>query len=434
MKGLPSKTKGTVQLTETEHLQLDTLYVRDGAWTPQEAAAAIGQNRTTELIQQGVLGRCDTDMGPMLLLLAPGRLAVFGTSGNAQSLSRQIDRAYLRRCLEQLGWRQTEPGETKANLWQYDTTGRMVEVETQRGLALVSGSLRYGGIGRRHVAHIASRLKSTALFHNFDVILLTPHPRKAHRRAVSEAAFMILKTVMPVNPDFANVRRIKQLPGRPVIRANIPYLAGESWMEDPSLSGLPDLTKRILQMPRTDRIDQALRSIECDGVLSNGQLKRYYGLDLGDITSRPYIETIVRPTHSDFRTEANVTFVLSNRKTARLDDTSLGHRAGTSEMRHQMGVSSEPRSWKAEQREALRFEEPDAYYYGEDGQIHAIEFDTGTYTANVIDDKLSTFSERGFTGVLWGVTSVRRQANLTDKIRDRLSGDVLLCPWWRTEK
>ena len=113
-------------LTDVEIEKLDTLYVSDGAWTPQEACAAFGTQRTEELEHLGVLGRCDTDMGPMYLLLAKGRVKVFGTSGNAQSLARQIDRAYVRLSLKKLNWTENIPDETLENLCQYDTTNRMV--------------------------------------------------------------------------------------------------------------------------------------------------------------------------------------------------------------------------------------------------------------------------------------------------------------------
>lgn len=434
MKSASSPQPAPLVLTEHEKQQLDDLYVEAGAWTPQEAQAALGINRTTELIQRGYLGRCDTDMGPMLLLLAPGRLAIYNLTGKAQSLQRQIDRAYIRRSLKALGWRQTTPGKTVKNLTQYDTTDRMVEVETEHGLVLVTGTIHNGGVGRQQVTNIARRLRSSAVYHQFDVVLLTPNPRKAHQKAAQESAFMVMKTLLPENPGYPDVKRVKTLPGRAIPRDDIPFLAGESWKQDERLIALPDLTKRILRMNRSDRIDHALMSIDCDGVMTTAQLSRYYGLDLGDITDRPYIQSIVRPTHNDFRNEANVTFIATSKLIAKLDDKTLGHRAGTGEMRHLMSVSPGPRNWKAEHRESLRFEEPDAYYYDDEGQIHAIEFDTGTYTANVIDDKLTIFTDRGFKGIHWGVTSAKRQLNVTEKIRDRLGSDVLICPWWEPKR
>jgi len=239
---------------------------------------------------------------------------------------------------------------------------------------------------------------------------------------------MVMKTILPRNEKFPTVWRVKELPARAMARNNIPFLAGESWKGDKRLTDLSDLTKRILQMKRSDRIDHALTSLGCDGVMTTAQLGKYYGLDIGDITERPYIQSIVRPTHSDYRNEVDVTFIATSKVIARLDDNTFGHRAGTGEMRHLMGVSSDPRSWKSEHRDLMRFEEPDAYYYDDEGQIHAIEFDTGTYTANVIDDKLTIFTDRGFTEIHWGVTSPRRQLNLTEKMPNRSGTDVLICP------
>jgi hypothetical protein len=126
MKSTPMMKTPTLILTTSERDHLDSLHINDGAWTPQEAAAKLAKTRTSELIERGYLGRSDTDTRPMLLL-APGRTAVFGTSRKAQSLSRHIDRASVRRCLLDLGWIQTKPGETAENFWQYDTTGRTIK-------------------------------------------------------------------------------------------------------------------------------------------------------------------------------------------------------------------------------------------------------------------------------------------------------------------
>jgi len=174
MKPIANPLLSPVILTGPEQQHLDPLYVDAGAWNPQEAHAALGVDRTTELIQRGYLGRCDTDMGPMLLLMAPGRLAIYSLSGNAQSLQRQIDRAYSRLSLKELGWRQTMPGETAKNLTQYDATNRMIEVETKQGLALVTGTVHNGGVSRQQVTNIARRLRSSAVYRGFDVIVLTP--------------------------------------------------------------------------------------------------------------------------------------------------------------------------------------------------------------------------------------------------------------------
>lgn len=422
-----------IAMTDEEIQMLDRLYVYDGAWTPQETYAAFGTYRTEEFEELKVIQRCDTDMGPLYLLLAAGRVEVFGTSANAQSLARQIDRAYIRLSLKQLGWRQTVAGETVENLWQYDTTKHLLEVQTTYGLALVGGSIRNGGLTRQGIDDIANRLRSMAVFKNFEVILLTPNPKRGRKKALSEAAFLTLKTFIPDNPGFTDVKRIKTLPAIPKKKDNTPYLSGESWKKDRALMALPDLTKQILQMKRKERIDHALTSLECDGTLTDGQLARYYGLEIEDLTDRPYVRTIVRPTHMDFRNEAGVTFVTANRNIARLDDNALGHRAGTAEMRHLMSVAADAKSWRAEHRDSLRFEEPDAYYYDEHGQMRAIEFDTGSYSSNVIDDKLTTFTDRGFTGIYWGVTMPRRQFNLTEKIRDRLESDILICRWWKND-
>ena len=427
----PQGTKSTLPLTRKEQTALDALYVTAGAWTPREAHEQLGSNRTTELLEAKHLGRFDTEMGPMLVLLTSGRLAVFGVSNQAQSLHVQLDRAYLRLSLKALGWTRLSEQTSQRHLTQYDPTGSLLEVQTDHGPVLLAGSMRSGGYSRQQLERLTLRLKSMALKHRFDVVVLTPHPRKGRDYAQKQSAFLVLKTILPRDPDFPEVTRVKRLPTKGRLRDDEPYLAGQAWKHEPKYAALPDLTREILQQRRRDRIDWALRSLDCDGALSDAQLQKYYGLDLDDLSDRPYIETIMRPIHGESATEIQTRFVVAGAKFSRMDESKLGHRVGTSEIRHQLGLPPEQERWRAERRESRRFEEPDAHYFDTHGLIHAIEFDTGTYTLNVIDDKLTTFRDRGFEGTIWGVTGARRQQNLTQKIGPRLERAVLLCEWWK---
>ncbi|MFK7604209.1 hypothetical protein ACI3L1_18595 [Deinococcus sp. SM5_A1] len=80
---------------------LDNFY---GAWSHQEAAAALGESRLAVLLAERILGMQNTEMGRMYQLMARGRMSVFGTADEARSLVAQLDRAYMRLSMMQLGW------------------------------------------------------------------------------------------------------------------------------------------------------------------------------------------------------------------------------------------------------------------------------------------------------------------------------------------
>ncbi|MFC3861889.1 hypothetical protein ACFOPQ_14065 [Deinococcus antarcticus] len=83
---------------------LHQLYYTDGAWTEKETVHYLTLDYANTLIEEGVLGVQDTDMGRMVQLLARGRASIYHTVDNAASLSAQLDQAYLRLCIKQKGW------------------------------------------------------------------------------------------------------------------------------------------------------------------------------------------------------------------------------------------------------------------------------------------------------------------------------------------
>jgi len=419
-----------VALTTTETKALIALYNIQGAWTHDEAVAAFG-DRLQFALDQHVLGTMDTLMGTMYVVLGHGRLAAFHTASDAESLQVQLTKAYVRLSLAQLGWRVMTDTEPSRQLKQYDKDGPMLHVKADFGECLLTGHMRGGGYSRQALESLTARFKSTALFRNFDIVVLTPSPTRGRDFAETQRSFLKLVTVLPkslVNGEAAT--RVKVVPALPnVERDDRPYL-GTAYLEDPLFQALPDITKKVLALSRSDRIGEARKALECDAAISSVQLKRYFGLSVTDLEGVPYVETIIRPAKGMMANEVQATFLTSTRQIANGDDASLAHRCGAAQVRYMLGVTSDPDVWQAEVRGHLSYENPDAVYTPQQGQRIAIEFDAGQYNAKDIRRKLDTFQDRGFAGTIWAVTSSVRRRNLTRKIGARLAHDVMLANWW----
>ncbi|THF70864.1 hypothetical protein E7T06_05840 [Deinococcus sp. Arct2-2] len=136
--------------------------------------------------------------------------------------------------------------------------------------------------------------------------------------------------------------------------------------------------------------------------LGTGYLRRFYALtpeDLQDIYRR---ETLLRTAPSQRTSETKVEFLTLIKRLSHLDDHRLAHRCGTGRMRHLLDIAPNTDVWKAEHRGTLRYEEPDAVIFEQEGAERAIEFDNGTYAMWVVGKKISTFQDRGFTEIIWG--------------------------------
>lgn len=426
----PGPQKVILPITQAEQVLLDQLYRIDGAWTIQEGLSALGADRLRAMIDHQYLGVTPTAMGHMLLLLARGRIATYGGSSDAASLNRQINRAYFRLALETLGWRPPQPGEPVRNLETYDPTGRFREINTEYGLALVAGKLTADGYSTEYIRRLASRLRSTALYENFYVIILTPHGRKGRVHAEQHGAFLKVIRVLPEYPTpeafrpGVEARSVTPTPPDPA-------LVGSHWKEFPQLRGLPSRVLEVLQLPRDERIEQAMLSIECDGVMSAAQLRTYYALTPEDLKAIHRIQTILRTTPSQRTSEVQVEFLTLSRRLARQEMHRLAHRCGTGRIRHLVDVRPDPAAYKAEYRGTLRVEEPDAVIFRSDGREIAVEFDNGTYSSATIEKKLGAFQDRDFHEVIWGVSNPLRQRNLTRKIGGQLKREILLAEWWK---
>jgi len=283
-----------VAITPGEKDALDILYYQQGAWTHDEAVAAFGDQLQFALDHK-VLGTLDTLMGTMYIVLGHGRLATFGTASRADSLQVQISKGYLRLSLAQLGWRVISDTEPSRQLKKFDKTGTMLHVKADFGECLLTGHLRSGGYSRQALEWLTTRFKSTALYERFYVVVLTPSPTRGKEYAEKQRSFLKLVTVLPkstINGEAAT--RVKVVPASADLELDDgPYL-GSAHLEDPRFQTLPDITKKVLRMGRSDRIGEARRALECDAAMSAAQLKRYFGLKVTDLEGVPYVDTIIR--------------------------------------------------------------------------------------------------------------------------------------------
>ncbi len=422
--------RALLDLSTSEIHLLDQLYRFDGAWTMEEGLKAFGERTLTQLLQVGALGITPTSMGEMLLLLAHGRIMAYGVSGGAISLETQINRAYLRLSLTKLNCHMPQQGDATRHLQQHDASKQFREIVTPYGHALVAAKLTGDGYSSKHMLRVARRLRSSALAENFFVIILTPNQRKGQAYAAQHGAFFKVVCVLPQFKTPALSRPLtKVIPQSPTPPG--PHLSGEAWKADPQCLALPRIIQSVLQCPRDERIEQAMLSLECDGVMSAAQLKSFYALTPADLHGLYRRETLLRTTPSQRTSETRVEFITLSKRVSRLDDHRLAHRCGTGRMRHLMDIAPNTERWKAEHRGTLRYEEPDAVIFEQEGQERAIEFDNGTYSMSVVGKKLSAFQDRGFAETVWGVSNPLRKRSMTREIGDQLRREILLAEWWK---
>lgn len=73
---------------------------------------------------------------------------------------------------------------------------------------------------------------------------------------------------------------------------------------------------------------------------------------------------------------------------------------------------------------------PDAKWIDENGQAWAVEFDPGNYIYSTIEDKLQSFRDQDYAGVIYSVTSPVRQRNIYKRFEKQLGRAPLLVQWW----
>lgn len=172
-----------------------------------------------------------------------------------------------------------------------------------------------------------------------------------------------------------------------------------------------------------------LDSLQVDRVYSYGQITRHFGLRPELLPSSDgfhHFQMVIKPASKVKGNERLVQFVTHKKKMElRLLPYQIMHYCGAAEMRLQLGAAVE--HWANDAGAAGKSEQPDALWHHPERGTLAIEFDTGSYTKNLIDHKIIAFE--AFAGTIWGVTTLYRKRRLTLKWA-RKNVQVIYVPWW----
>lgn len=370
-----------------------------GSWPHDQAVHSFGEQRFQSLMAGRYLIPVQTEIGRLTLLLARGRVAAFGVCDKPEAFSVQIDRAYKRIALHHLKW----PVMSDQSLCQHDRTGQMIAAYTSYGPSLVYAALGSGrGISLEAMNRLVKRHNSSALYHGYEVVIITPSGRRGQKLGAKHPSWLHVVHCLPKVGEGGRLSIQGSVEGQR--RGSI---------------HLPD---------RDQRVQAALSDLAVDTVLSRRQLERHYGLYPTDLPGVPFVETLVRPVHSRYGLEVPNRIYVADKRMAYLHDHVLTHRAGVAEMRRQLGVPADSDQWEVEAKGRLDYEEPDAVWRSPYGDV-AVEYDVGTYTMRVVDKKVGTFKDRDFRGVVWGAASPQRAARLT-RVLEPQGVQVLTTQWW----
>lgn len=408
---------------------LDNFY---GAWSRQEAAAALGESRLAVLISERVLGMQNTKMGRMYQLLARGRMSVFGTAKQARSFVAQLDRAYLRLSLMQLGWSyEVKDGVNPhykglAELFPHLSL-KEVNTNGQYPRAVLGGKLSGGGHAAHSLHDIATRTKGDALFRRIEIIILTPSPRKGQTKAETHKSVLTLRHILPKVDD---TTRFTRIPRRLSPYGNVPeLLPKQATLVAARANPIPKQSISVLLLPHSERVKQAQLDIEIDGVISAFQLRRYYGLEPLDLEGRLITAALIRPLRSRAAFEVQQSLVVSGAEMARLSDNELNHRLTITEMRLSVGIAAQRAIWQVDAKPSLKLNQPDCVWISGDERA-AVEADTGQYHMRVVEKKLESFAQQGYTLTVWGTGSKRRATGIKEKLGDKYRIEFLQPSWW----
>ena len=421
------------RLSDSELDCLNTLYHDDGAWTPDEARGRLA--RLDLALDLGVLTRVQTLIGPLYLLSPDGRDAVFGSRHDAQSLTRQQDRAYLRLCLEHYGWTFASAADPVANDLKGLAGQRLLHpVHTPEGLALVGAQMTSGGFRPLAIKNLGDRLRSSANHRNFRVILFTPKPDLGQDMAQHYAAFMTLIPLVPTGvttirhgvPTRVQIVPKDATPG--TVEAG-PYATRPVLVSIMAAGNLPACTADILALPRAERIARFRADLRMDKVIAETQLQRHYGLMHDDLPGVAFVEAVLRPRKNSSTLEVQTRLYLATTGLANKNDSALMHLVGVGEMRRMLGVT-DPAQWVVSTAARHRVENPDAVWQ-RGWQTVAIEYDSGHYGETLVLRKLDSFKSRGMHETIWGVPSSQRAKRLMRETAGRLTSPPLVTRWWQ---
>lgn len=158
-------------------------------------------------------------------------------------------------------------------------------------------------------------------------------------------------------------------------------------------------------------------ALPTDGVLSEGQIQRWYGLELSHVpASHPVVA--IRAAHSgrSYRTHT-VWMVCDSPSLIHQTDDCLRHAAGVAELRHLLGAL--PQNWQTYSQPS----HPDAVWHSPQGPV-AVEYDYGSYSPQTLRRKMADFGRQQ----VWGAPAATRVKRLQEALGDR--GKVWLAAWW----
>ena len=175
-----------------------------------------------------------------------------------------------------------------------------------------------------------------------------------------------------------------------------------------------------------NRRQLALEVLHAHGVVTLRQLDRLYGVQARVLTGLPRVTLTVSPLHMRGSLTVDTTFVALSERTLRQSPGVLAHLAGTAEMQPALGVPLA--HWRA-QPLGLGSNRPDAECDDPKGfGVHAVEYDSGTYTRRKIREKLAAFNH-SYLSTVWGVGSSVRRTHIAG-----LTPQIIVVEWWMSEK
>jgi hypothetical protein len=399
----------------------------DYAWTRNEIAGVICDADLTYCDDNELLHHQPTQIGTLIMLTSRARKLLTGYSHDPISLTRRVDKAYLRLCLAELDFQPVLEGDGEDHTRLSPNRG-FIQCRTPDSLALVTGHLSGGGMTRQSIQDLARSLQSNALFNRFRIIVITPHPRRGQKMALKHQQVLSLITHLPNqsdDPDEVGEMRLTILDSERERYAESASITA-SQAERRAALGVPDLTLEILQLNRAERIDRARADLEIDQVMTVSQLERHYDLEAADFNGTLSVRELVRPVHTRMRDIRNVTFLLASSRLANLSAPTLGHKAGTTELRHQLGAVADEDTWRVEKRGRHAGELPDATWVTPHGLV-GVEYDSGAYSPTMISFKIQNFRALEITDIQWGTTNVLR----CQRLARRHNINVRLTEWWK---
>lgn len=265
---------------------------------------------------QGFLHTTYTLMGQLIVLTAQGFQSIADGEIVHRSLTRSIDLAYERLCLQALGWTVLRQGirsgpELAAGLSRYP------KVQTDQRDAYVIARLSRGGLSASAIHKLALRYRGLLASTNHDLIIVSPSAVRGAKAAHTHRVNLRFIHCLPLTePGVAGQRfwtgeALGDVWDTPPIQG--PAIT-ELQASDLRHQGVPDLTLEILQLTRKDRIERAHEALACDGVITEGQLKRHFALEAEDFPKVPFLEDLAQPIHMRRSLEVSVRFFLASRK------------------------------------------------------------------------------------------------------------------------